>query len=1005
MKKLITIILISLTSIVYSQEIDFTEIELNFIGDSNPKNLTKGITKIYFSADDEINGNELWVYDVITNTTYMVKNIGFGDSNGIDNSRFFTIGDILYFTPNNYTYGSELWRSDGTESGTYLLKDISNTTVNTIENMTNFNGNLVFTVNDNINGNEVWISDGTAAGTVILKDIYQGSLGSNPANFIVFNNHLFFTATNNIYGNEIWKSDGTTLGTVILKDIVPNNLGGILGGNMLKFDNAFYFYAYSTENGFELWRSDGTETGTQLFKDLIIGNIGSNNNLIGTVTANYFVFEVNSPLGVELWKCDGTQEGTMLIKDINPSSGSSVSEFTQFAVFNDKVYFDAYTVANGTELWVTDGTESGTVLVKDIFPGNENSNIFKLTATSNYLIFSASNGSYSYNTLWKSDGTTSGTLELKNLNLTQFSNTQFNLIEFNNLVFFPAGYNTLHGIELYTTDGTIANTIIFKEINHNIGGMSDFYDSAELGDKLIFTGNNGNSDEPFVSDGTINGTHMIKNINPGGNSIFTSSNFRSASYTKAGNYVFFRATNSVNGFEIWKTDGTEANTSLVKDIWPGGESSITESILFMEYNGIFYFKANDGIHGEELWRSDGTLDGTYMLKDINVGSGHAFGDQSNIYYNSLSTLNEKCYAVLNGYLYFAANDGIDSSIWRTDGTEAGTQKVIVIPESGVYDNRRVVINATSDKIFFKSNSINSSNGNNTLWSSDGTQEGTTLLGTWILSTTQFKKNIIHNDEIYFAVNSNLNGRTLMKSDGTVIGTQIVKDNFTDYETFTALTSCGNYVYFSTGYQGSSGKNLWRTDGTTVGTTLLGEIPLSTPENFIGCTACIQNNLLFIKNSLNNNKLYYVNGNSTNSNDFLTINIINSENFGVNDNYFVSGFYEFNNELYMSAGKQKTGSELYFTDFDFTLTNDDFINNTIQNNIVVYPNPAKNTFSIKVINNEEINTIHIYDLLGKEMYLSYSNQPEFNISNLHSGIYIIKVYTDKTNYSSKLVINK
>ncbi len=41
-------------------------------------------------------------------------------------------------------------------------------------------------------------------------------------------------------------------------------------------------------------------------------------------------------------------------------------------------------------------------------------------------------------------------------------------------------------------------------------------------------------------------------------------------------------------------------------------------------NDTLYFIADDGINGEELWKNDGTEVGTMMVKDIYVGSGVGF---------------------------------------------------------------------------------------------------------------------------------------------------------------------------------------------------------------------------------------------------------------------------------------------------------------------------------------------------------------------------------------------
>ncbi len=1006
MKKIITFLLIFITYNGFAQTIDATEIELNFYGDSRPQNITKGITKIYFSANNGIDSEELWVHDMATNETRLVKDIS-SNASGIDNySIFLTVDDILYFTASLNALGVELWRSDGTESGTYLIKDFGDFVgYNAITSLTYYNGNIFFAAYNNTVGSELWVSDGTSNGTVLFKDINIGELSSYPSNFFEFNGYLYFIAEDVTNGRELWKSDGTLTGTNLFKDISPGNNSGVLG-NVIKMNSNFYFYAWDNgPNGYELWKSDGTTAGTTLFKDIIPGVISSNNKLYGAATNSYFIFEVVSNIGTELWKCDGTVAGTTLLKDIYLGSNSGVSTSTQFAILNDEIYFDARTATTGLELWRTDGTTIGTQLVKDIRTGINSSNITKLTATSNYLVFSAQGDTHNYKTLWKSDGTTNGTIELKNVNLTLYANDKMSFVELNNKVFFPGGYNSPNGIELWTTDGTTENTNLFKDISHQFSGMTDFYDVAELGNKLIYTGNNGNGNEPFITDGTISGTNIIKDINPGsGDSLGTSVNFRPASYTKAGNYVFFRACLAGYGCEIWKTDGTQANTSMVKDIKVGNSSSISEYPLFMEFNGIFYFKADDGIHGEELWRSDGTDSGTYMLKDINPGSGFAFGGQSNIFQNSDTTLNEKCYAVLNGYLYFAAFDGTDHSIWRTDGTTSGTIKVIIIPSSGVYDNKRVVINANNNKIFFKTNTSNSSFSNHSLWSSDGTQAGTNLLFVAGSSfATQFKKNIVHNNNLYFTAYG-IDGNKLMKSDGTVAGTTAVIDNFTTQNTFNSLTSCGNYVYFGVGPQGLwASEELWRTNGSTSSTIKLGDVT-SSLEYFVDCKTCIQGNLFF-KKRFNEDKIYYVNGTSFNADSYLTTNLVNSQNFGEIGYFSYSDFYNLNGKLLFTASKQYAGTELYSSEFNFSsLANENF-NEIYRDKIVIYPNPAKNFINFQTQNGETILKASIYNLLGEMIFSSKISNNQLELSSIDDGIFIVNIITDKSQYNSKIIVKK
>src|SRR3984957_5673602 len=81
-----------------------------------------------------------------------------------------------------------------------------------------------------------------------------------------------------------------------------------------------------------------------------------------------------------------------------------------------------------------------------------------------------------------------------------------------------------------------------------------------------------------------------------------------------GGYVYFAATDGPNGTtgrELWRTDGTAAGTTLVKDINPGAADS--SPVLLAVAGTNLYFMANDGVHGTELWKSDGTSAGTMLV--------------------------------------------------------------------------------------------------------------------------------------------------------------------------------------------------------------------------------------------------------------------------------------------------------------------------------------------------------------------------------------------------------
>jgi ELWxxDGT repeat protein len=132
----------------------------------------------------------------------------------------------------------------------------------------------------------------------------------------------------------------------------------------------------------------------------------------------------------------------------------------------------------------------------------------------------------------------------------------------------------------------------------------------------------------------INTTSAGASSNPGG-------------LTNVDGLLFFRADNGVVGAELWRSEGTAANTVLVKDINPGAASSTPGNLI--NGNGTLFFTANNGTQGVEPWQSDGTAAGTVIVQDINPG---------------LPSSNPQNLATADGFLFMAANNGtVGNELW------------------------------------------------------------------------------------------------------------------------------------------------------------------------------------------------------------------------------------------------------------------------------------------------------------------------------------------------------
>ncbi len=728
-------------------------------GSSDPNNFTELNGIAVFTADDTAGtqaqkfGRELWKTNGLRSGTAIVRDIFEGPTSS--NPAFLTrVGNRVFFSADDGVHGNELWISDGLPKGvTRLVADISPGVASSDpEELVSFEGSLIFSAVDGtvdpFHGRELWKSDGTEESTTILEDIRPGVGSSSPHKFKVVENALFFVADDGTRGNELWMTNGVAGGTALVKDInseIPganSNPGQVTSDPpnppdptqrfLAVVEGRLFFTAQDGVNGIQLWTSNGKPAGTVRTTETVAGPNSSNPQKLTDNRGTLFFTADDGNRGRELWKSNGNRLTTGLPKDIYRLKPSSDPNALVSA--DGTVYFSAFTPLQGRELWKSRGTSTDTVLVRDIVPGKQDSFPDNLTAVGSRVFFTAN--------------------------------------------------DLIHGNELWVTAGTEALTTMVKDIFPGEGSSSPRQLIAFQG-LLFFVAEDGvNGRELWRSDGTDAGTFLVKDIFPGPGSSFPTE------LTVVGNTLFFVARNLENGNELWKTDGTEEGTVLVRDIHRGLGNSSNPAHL-TDVGGVLFFSASDGNdssatpaqHGTELWRSDGTEGGTFLVKDINqVRDNLTCGGECSSSPRSLVNV--------NGILYFSATDGDDPTalnppqhgreLWRSDGTEAGTFMIRDIRE-GAESSDPDLLTAFNDLVVFVADDgPGPAAAGRELWRSDGTKLGTKLQSDIRPGPDSSKPEdlVVSGGILYFSADDGTTGRELWKIqrfEGQGIKTVLVRD--------------------------------------------------------------------------------------------------------------------------------------------------------------------------------------------------------------------------------------
>jgi len=710
------------------------------------------------------------------------------------------LGSSTYFSAQTTpgATGAALFATDGTPDGTVHVKDIAG--IGSVPNLSpsllayqweplffDAGAKAYFTPLDSTKGKEVWVTDGSTAGTHIVKDLYQGQGGDALMLGVVGTDLIFFESTSET-DRQLFKTDGTAAGTVQLSNFPPLIVnvsdGYEYARDPVTINGKVYFGLTSMRGEQDLWVSDGTSSGTRK-----LGNVPAPWNIDPTSLTAFgnsllFIGFDSAAGSTVLYKVDTATDIPQALANaqFNGSGEKTIAVMDGYALF----------VGSGSQLWKTDGTAGGTVAITNFsIPGNgtlplgsQDTIITRVGSNAVFLGWGSQNDRY----LWGTDGTAPGTVQLTPAPTgTNPGGVQTVIGVVGNHGYFVVP--TASGNEVVATDGTVAGTHVLTGIgpvnatnrNQNVVAGTDSLAFIEVLDtaapahyalysyapqsntltKLRETPYSGQiaqlsydsghvffeaadpvtGDEPWISDGTVAGTHQLKNVMP--ESLTDDSH--PASLVDFGGKVAFLADDGRNDGSIWISDGTAAGTTLLPNLAPANE--VYRPAGLIGANGALYFFAYGADINCHLMRISQPGDAPQTLADL-APPVNPIGPWS---------------TVLNGEVYFIGSMNNLNALYKTDGTAGGTVAVTDQSVSGPSQ-----LYTVGNKVFF----LAATSTGQQLFSTDGTSAGTVQL-----SHASNYANVgggsappVLDGAVYFTTTDASNNVQFWKTDGTAAGT-------------------------------------------------------------------------------------------------------------------------------------------------------------------------------------------------------------------------------------------
>ena len=525
------------------------------------------------------------------------------------------------------------------------------------------------------------------------------------------------------------------------------------------------------------------------------------------ISGNTWLFSTQAPSPVpELWLSDGTPAGTRSLSDLSPGVVAPPPQ-TSAVLPGGRILIAALGDGVGTELHIVDPVGDTVSLVLDIRPGEGSANPEELTLWNGEAWFTADDGVHGRQ-LWRSDGTAAGTTQATSL----FGSAG---IGDDSIVHGTTGALFLVSVTGGRTLWSFATPSAGPQILLQSSSSAPFLDqSTDFGfftsvdSTAVFSFLDLNTGlEPWISDGTVLGTQILADMNPGP---LSSSPLELAT---GGGRAWFRAQVQGSGFEPYATDGTLAGTVGPLETQPGPAPS-SLSLLAEPTDATatplgLFFVVDEPAAGSEPWFSDGTVAGTQRLGDLEPGPGSS---------------SPRDFFESGGQVFFIAEQFGASRVFRTDGTPAGTG---FFQDAGAGDAsleaasaQTLFLTAESPAVGVEPFALDLAGASVQMLANVAFEPET--LGSSPITWMRVR------DRTFFLARTEATGLELWKTDGSSAGTSLVDavpgpGGITS--AISLLTAVGERLLF-TAQSTSPGLFLFSSDGTPPGT-----IPLAGPSSF------------------------------------------------------------------------------------------------------------------------------------------------------------------------------